>query len=83
MWTPKAYYNYRPASAGNSSKLVDYSIPVSRFNEIHDFFDKHPDIYEKVFSILPKKKLHISITHTKQDFLTLLTTQKLNKWAVI
>lgn len=68
MWTPKAYYNYRPESVGNSSKLVDYSIPVARFNEIHDFFDKHPDIYEKVFYNITKKEIAYIYSAYKTGF---------------
>ena len=57
-WTPLAYYNYRPESVGNSSNLKDYKIPLARFNDIHDFFDKHPDLYTgNVFEYVTKKEI--------------------------
>ena len=56
-WSPFAYYNYRPQSIGNSSNLKDYKIPVARFNEIHDFFDEHQDIYQAVFPDITRKEI--------------------------
>lgn len=57
-WTPLAYYNYRPESIGNSSNLKDYKIPLDRFNDIHDFFDTHSELYVgKVFEYVTKKEI--------------------------
>ena len=55
-WTPNAYYYYRPNSIGNSSDLKDYKIPLDRFNEIHDFYDSHQEIYNGMLLEYVSKK---------------------------
>lgn len=69
-WTPQAYYNYRPQSEGNSSKLTDYNIPINRFNEIHDFLEKHQTLYKKIFFYLTKKEIAYLYNAFKVGFST-------------
>ncbi len=80
-WTPNAYYHYRPESVGNSSNLKDYKIPVSRLNEIHDFFDKYPRYYEAVFDNFTKREIPYLYNAFKVGFKNITDKKEIGEFA--
>lgn len=77
-WIPNAYYHYRLRREGNSSDLKDYTIPISRINEIHDFFDEHKDIYNSVFFNFTKKEISYLYIAFKTGFNNLKTVDEIH-----
>lgn len=62
VWVPKAYYHYRRTNENSSMFTTDYTIPLSRMEDMLAIFDRYPQADAQIYRHFTRRVLRLTVS---------------------